>query len=96
MHIARVALAVTLLAAASALAGPVTETTFDRLWRKYAVGFFDRPKMGCVCFDGVNNYRLGSLVRFGVSAACYLPGFTADGELLSQSPCNGSFTPLTR
>jgi hypothetical protein len=96
MRIARVAVSVTLLTAASALAGPVTDTTFDRLWRKYAVGFFDKPKMGCVCFDGVNDYRLGSLVRFGSRAACYLPGFDADGALMSQSPCNGSFAPLTR
>jgi hypothetical protein len=96
MRIAPGALAVTLFVASSALAGPVTQRTLEKLWGKYAVGFFDKPKMGCVCFDGANNYRLGTLVKFGMSAACYLPGFDADGVLMSQSPCTGPFAPLTR
>ena len=96
MRIARWALAATLLVASSALAGPVTQTTMEKLWSKYAVGFFEKPKMGCICFDGANNYRLGTVVKFGISAACYLPGFDADGVLMSQSPCNGSFAPLTK
>ncbi len=96
MRMARSLVAVSLLAATSAFAGPVTQNTFDKLWGKYAVGFFEKPKMGCVCFDGTNNYRLGTMVRFGVSAACYLPGFNSDGELTTQSGCNGSFAPLTR
>jgi hypothetical protein len=55
MRIAGRALAVTLFVASSALAGPVTQRTMEKLWGKYAVGFFDKPKMGCVCFDGANN-----------------------------------------
>ena len=86
----------TLLCSTTAFAGPVVQAHFDRLRGKYAVGFFEKPKMGCVCFDGANNYRLGSVVRFGQSGACYLPGFDADGVLTVQSPCNGPFAPLTR
>ena len=52
--------------------------------------------MGCVCFDGSNNYRPGTLVQRGMSAACDLPGVNADGVLMAQSPCTGSFAPLTK
>lgn len=75
----------------------LTEKQLEKLWGKYAVPFFAKPKMGCVCFDGVNNFRLGSIVQYdSTHAACYFTSFAPDGTPTSQGPCNGAFAPLTK
>jgi hypothetical protein len=80
-----------------AVAGAPSESNFQALWNKYAVGFGEKPKMGCVCFDGVNNFRLGTVVAVSSGlAGCYMPSFDKSGVLISQDACNGQFAPLAR
>ena len=86
----------TVLLASTALAS-FTEAQAQKLWGKYAVGFFEKPKMGCVCFDGPNNFKLGTLVQVNATtAACYLTTFDSEGVSNVQSPCNGMFAPLAK
>lgn len=87
----------TLALATPAAAASIQQEQLDKLWAKDAVRFNEKPKMGCVCFDGSNNYRLGHVIQYDSSRApCYFTSFNADGSVSAQSPCLGSFTPLTR
>jgi hypothetical protein len=93
-----IAMAMLLLAASTAaFAADMTQKDAEKLWGKYAVGFFEKPKMGCVCLDGIRNFQLGTIVQPGPNqAACYLPTFNADGSIVSQTTCQGNFVPLTK
>ena len=55
------------------------------------------PGVYCICFDGVNDYKLGTIVQTtSTTALCYLPAFFPDGALSGQSPCLVMFAPLTK
>jgi hypothetical protein len=97
MHSFSRALLVAMALAGPALAADIRPQDLDKLWGRYAVGFGEKPKMGCVCFDGANDYRLGHLIRAtSDSAACYFTSFTPDGAFSGASPCTGPFAPLAR
>jgi hypothetical protein len=98
MSMLRFGLASILLTASAAFAG-TPQQNYDRLWNKYTSStFFDlKPRVACVCFDGVNDYRLGSVVRISATnAACYLYTFDVDGDFSGAAACSGPFSTLAR
>ena len=97
MHTLRRALLIALVLAGPALAADIRQQDLDKLWGKYAVDFGEKPKMGCICFDGANDYRLGHLIQYSSDrAACYFTSFAPDGTYNGASPCTGPFAPLAR
>jgi hypothetical protein len=78
-----------------------TQARWDKLLKKYtAEDLHAKPKVLCVCFDGSQDFVLGTVVR-GIfnstdGARCIIPIFGGDGLLAFATPCNGPFTALAR
>lgn len=84
-----------LLCLSTAAAAATDYDVYQQLWNKYAAPLSGKPKVACVCLDGVHDRSLGALRKlFDDQAACYIPSFTPEGVATIHTLCSGPFVVL--
>jgi hypothetical protein len=91
---------VLLLGLATAPASASDQTRIEKLIDRVAPfvtsGRF-KPRVACVCRDaGAQNTRAGVVARVGISVACLMPSYDAEGNLGAGTVACGTFDVLGR